>query len=211
MARYTMTLEEIINLGINIFDFNYELFSEEYKSTFEKLFIDYFYVEEIAHETVGLFKHRLKTKLNLILPYYNKLYLSQNLEQRILDNYDVTEKFDRNISGTSTKELKGNNHVSSNGVSKNLYKDAPKTRIDINNFDVVTNLSKDENTMTSTINNVDTENANNSNVESWTRTMQGNIGVQTDADAIIKYEQSLRNITLEIFEKELTGLFMGVF
>ena len=40
--------------------------------------------------------------------------------------------------------------------------------------------------------------------------MTGNIGVQTDADAIIKYEQSLKNIDDMVFE-ELEILFMGVF
>ena len=40
--------------------------------------------------------------------------------------------------------------------------------------------------------------------------MEGNIGVQTDADAIIKYWQSLRQIEIEIF-KQCDDLFMGVY
>ena len=48
------------------------------------------------------------------------------------------------------------------------------------------------------------------NNERWTRKMQGNIGVQTDADAIIKYESSLKNVDLLVFN-ELEKLFMQIF
>lgn len=247
MAHYTLTLQQILQGGINLFDFEYPMFKEEFKPTFEKLFIDYFYLEEIAHETVGQFKHRLKTRLNVIMPYYNKLYESQELEQRILDNYDVTEEIKRVISGDMSKEFNGtstsntsNTSTSSgtntqteekhfNDLNKKWYKDAPKTRIDINNFDVVTNLTKEENNndlngstqitgntsttndVTENLQNINTETSRSGNTENYTRTMKGNIGVQTDADAIIKYWQSLRNVTLEIFECELSNLFMGVY
>lgn len=207
MANYTMTLQEIMEMGIEIFDFNYPFYKDDMKPIFEQLFIDYFITEEIAHETVTLFKHRLKTKLNLILPYYNKLYMTQDLEQRILDNYDVTEEITRIINGDVIREIKGNN-INKN-VNKNLYKDAPKTKIDIDKFDVVTNLSKDEGENTSTNNT--TEKGNTSNIEKYTRHTTGNIGVQTDADAIVKYWESIRNITMEIFDNELSTLFMGIF
>lgn len=207
MAHYTMTIKQILKMGIPIFDFDYPIFSENYKKTFEQLFLDHFLLEEIAHETVGQFKHRLKTKLNLVMPYYNKIYQSQELEQRILDNYDVTEVINRVVTGDTIRNLDGT--TSNNSINKNLYKDAPKTKIDINKFDVVTNLSKDEHEGSST--NKTTENSNSNNIENFTRTMKGNIGVQTDADAIVKYWTSLRNVTLEIFENEMTELFMGVF
>lgn len=207
MNKYTLTLQQIINSNINIFDFEYNLFNNNYKPVFEQLFIDYFFMEEIAHETVGLFKHRLKNKLDLILPYYNKIYMSQELEQRILDNYDVTETITREVNGDSESVNKGD--ITRKGDNKQLYKDTPKTKIDIDKFDIVTNITKniaDE----KTINN-DVSIHKSNNIENYVRTMTGNIGVQTDADAIMKYWQSLRNVTLEIFENELSELFMGIF
>lgn len=207
MNKYTLTLQQIINSNINIFDFEYNLFNNNYKPVFEQLFINYFFMEEIAHETVGLFKHRLKNKLDLILPYYNKLYMSQELEQRILDNYDVTETITREVNGDSESVNKGD--TTRKGDNKQLYKDTPKTKIDIDKFDIVTNITKniaDE----KTINN-DVSIHKSNNIENYVRTMTGNIGVQTDADAIMKYWQSLRNVTLEIFENELSELFMGIF
>lgn len=189
-----VTLKTIIENDINIFDFYYPIFREEYRETLQQNFIDYFYTDVIALETVALFKHRLKIKLKLLMPYYNNIFKTQEMEQRILDNYDVTEVYNRSVVGDTSNTVTTTN--------KNLYKDAPKTKIDINNFDVVTNLSKDEGNTSA--------NGFTSNTEKWERRMTGNIGVQTDADAIIKYWSSLRKVELELFE-ELECLFMGVY
>lgn len=195
MIIKTLTLGEIVENDVNIFDFNYPFYKEELRSTFQDYFIKYFYFEEIAHETVARFKHNLEIKLNLVMPYYNELYMSQDLEQRILDNYDVTEEFER----TTNDNISGNG----NSINKTLYKTAPKTKIDIDKIDIVDSINKDENN--------NTFNNNNTGSEKWKRTMKGNIGVQTDADAIMKYWQSLRKVTQELFENELSELFMGVY
>lgn len=191
---YTITIEEMINNDVEIFDFDYPIFREEYRKTFEQHFIDNFFNDEIGVETVSLFKHRLKVKLNLIMPYYNKIFMTQEMEQRILDNYDVTETYNRSVVSDTVNSI--------TTTSKNLYKDAPKTKIDIDKFDTVTNLTKNEGNTSA-----DGYSTNN---ERWERRMTGNIGVQTDADAIVKYWTSLRKVEEEIFN-ELECLFMGVF
>lgn len=191
---YTVTIKEMLENDVNVFDFDYPIFREDYRNTFEENFINYFFDDEIAHETIALFKHRLKVKLRLIMPYYNKIFETQEMEQRILDNYDVTEIYNRSLTSDTVNNIKSTN--------KNLYKDAPKTKIDIDKFDTVTNLTKNEGTTAT--------DEFTSNTEKWVRTMKGNIGVQTDADAIIKYWKSIRNVEQEIFE-ELECLFMGVY
>lgn len=189
-----VTIQKMLENNVDIFDFDYPIFREEYRKTFEQNFLDYFLTDVIGLETVSLFKHRLMIKLRLIMPYYNKIFETQEMEQRILDNYDVKEVYNRQVVGDTTHTVTTTN--------KNLYKDAPKTRIDIDKFDVVTNLTKDEGNSSA--------NGYSSNTEKWERTMQGNIGVQTDADAIVKYWSSLRKVEQEIFD-ELECLFMGVY
>lgn len=189
-----VTIQKMIENNVDIFDFEYPIFKEEYRKTFEQNFLDYFLTDVIGLETVSLFKHRLMVKLRLMMPYYNKIFETQEMEQRILDNYDVKEVYNRQVVGDTTNTV-----ITTN---KNLYKDAPKTKIDIDKFDVVTNLSKDEGNSSA--------NGFSSNTEKWERTMQGNIGVQTDADAIVKYWTSLRKVEQEIFD-ELECLFMGVY
>ena len=83
MANYTIELRTILENNVNIFDFNYPIFDESYRAKFEENFINHFYYREIGFETISRFKHHLKTELNILMPYYNKLYTSQGLEQRI--------------------------------------------------------------------------------------------------------------------------------
>ena len=194
MERTTITLGEIIENNVNIFDFDYPFYSEEYRPTFERHFIEHFYFDEIGQETIAKFKQRLKIKFNLIMPYWNKIFLADELEQRILDNYDVTETYTREVANNST--------ATNESTNKNLQSDTPVTKTDLEQVDYFSNIVKD-------IRN-NTNNINNNSIENWERRMQGNIGVQTDADAIMKYWQSLRQIENEIFE-QCSNLFMEVY
>ena len=211
MEQYTITLGEIIENNVNIFDFEYPLFNEEYKPTFEKHFIDYFYFDEIGFETVAKFKKRLNIKFNLIMPYYNKIFLADNLEQRILDNYDVTETYERNVNNKIISTNSNNLNSTNESTNKNLFSEnAIDKKEDFNNIDYFSNITKDIGTGESTSSATGENNTNEENTESWTRKMTGNIGVQTDANSIIQYWQSLRKIELEIFQ-ECEDLFMGVY
>lgn len=194
MELKTLTLGEIIENDIDIFDFDYPFYNEAYKPTFQQHFIEHFYFDEIGQETVARFKMRLKIKMNLIMPYWNKIFNADTLEQRILDNYDVTETYER--------EVENNTNTTSDNTNNNLTSDTPVTRIDFEKVDYFSSIIKDFNNSQSKI--------NGDSIEKWVRKMQGNIGVQTDADAILKYWQSLRQIEKEIFN-ECDDLFMGVY
>lgn len=195
MNKYTITLGEIVENNVEIFDFDYPFYNEERRNQFEQHFIEHFYFDEIGQETVARFKQRLKIKLNLIMPYWNKIFLADELEQRILDNYDVTETYSRSVEN--------NTSVNSNSTNKNLASDTPVTRTDLNsNNDYYSSIIKDIGEGSSQ--------AEGESIENWSRRMTGNIGVQTDADAIIKYWRSLRQIELEIFN-QCSDLFMEVY
>lgn len=192
MAIYTMELRELME-NTNLFDFDYPIYDENYRSAFEGKFINYFYFREIGVETVARFKHNLRTKLNIIMPHYNKLYKSQ-LHDLALKNYDVTETYERkaNANRTNVDEI----------INKQLYSDTGRKRVDIDDVDYISNISKNFNNGTSNV-------SDDSN-ESWERKMSGNIGVQTQTDLIRIYENNLKNVDLMIFE-ECDDLFMGVF
>ena len=195
MNKYTITLGEIVENNVDIFDFDYPFYNEERRNQFEQHFIEHFYFDEIGQETVARFKQRLKIKLNLIMPYWNKIFLADDLEQRILDNYDVTETYSRSVEN--------NTSVNSNSTNKNLASDTPVTRTDLNsNNDYYSSIIKDIGEGSSQ--------AEGESTENWTRRMTGNIGVQTDADAIVKYWRSLRQIEIEIFN-QCSDLFMEVY
>jgi len=195
LNKYTITLGEIVENNVDIFDFDYPFYNEERRKQFEENFIEHFYFDEIGQETVARFKQRLKIKLNLIMPYWNKIFLADELEQRILDNYDVTETYSRTVENSAS--------ATSNNTNKNLASDTPVTRTDLNsNNDFYSSIIKDIGEGSSQ--------AEGESSENWTRRMTGNIGVQTDADAIIKYWKSLRQIEIEIFN-QCSDLFMEVY
>lgn len=76
----------------NVFNFDFPIFDENYRAVLEKKILKHYYVREICVETVGLWKLFLSTRLNEIMPYYNKLYLSETLEFNPL--YDVNLTID---------------------------------------------------------------------------------------------------------------------
>lgn len=63
-----------------VFDFDYPIFDENYRRVLERKILKHYYTREIGLETVGLWKLFLDRKLNEIMPYYNKLYLSELIE-----------------------------------------------------------------------------------------------------------------------------------
>lgn len=94
-------IDEIISAARpQIFNFNYPIFDNSYKSVLETKILKHFYLREIAHETVGIWKLRLNTKLNEIMPYYNQLYESELIEFNPMWDVDVTTDHDKDNAGT---------------------------------------------------------------------------------------------------------------
>ena len=83
-----------------IFDFDFPIFDENYRNVLENKILKHFYTREIGVETVGLWKLRLDTKMNEIMPYYNQLYNSALLEFNPLYDVDLTTDHQKVDNGT---------------------------------------------------------------------------------------------------------------
>ena len=145
----------ITNAIPKIFTFTFPIFDENYRTVLEKKILKHFYTREIGEETVGLWKLRLDTKLNEIMPYYNKLYSSEFLEFNPLytanltrtkkTDYDSNRNENENISDTSSS----NRTTTNNGTVNNTTS---------NNGEVdTTNNSKTTGTGSGTSNNTSTD------------------------------------------------------
>ena len=200
----------MIEDNYNIFDFSYPYYTEEFKKHFEETFINHFYYDNINFETPSIFKNRLKSKLNIIMPSYVKILETLDLEQRILDNYDVVETFEKvgNAENEGLEKVKN----TSNSKAKNLstYADTGEGNTSASEFNYINNktdsVGENESNASGEITNTKIE----KNTEKWTRRMTGNIGVATDSDAIRSYWQTVRRIEEEIFI-ECNELFLGVY
>ncbi|MBO7734548.1 MAG: hypothetical protein J6S67_18430 [Methanobrevibacter sp.] len=111
---YNSIANIIANSREKIFDFNYPIFDEEYRSILETKIIKHYYLREICAETVGVWKHFLDTKMNEIMPYYNKLYESELIKFNPLYDIDLTTDHNKELNGTRNE----NGSFSENGNSE---------------------------------------------------------------------------------------------
>lgn len=89
MAKWTIELRNLVKTT-PIFNFPYPMI-EGYRSEFERKFIDHYYYDEIGMETADKFIQRLRSKLDMIMPYYVKLYESEWLRFNPFETYSITE------------------------------------------------------------------------------------------------------------------------
>ena len=147
-----------------IFDFDFPIYKESYRSVLETKILKHYYTREIGLETVGLWKLHLDRKLNEIMPYYNQLYESADFKFNPFYDVDVTidrdigrthnDNTDRDLNrnGESTSNTSGTNNTNGSGTSHtetgewNMYSDTPQgsiARIDVAQNNYLTNATHD--------------------------------------------------------------------
>lgn len=95
------SVKQIIAAAIpSVFDFDFPIFDESYRNVLETKILKHYYTREIGLETVGLWKLKLDTKLNEIMPFYNQLYKSELIEFNPLYDVDLTR--DHNLKREET-------------------------------------------------------------------------------------------------------------
>ena len=98
-----------------IFSFNFPIFDESYRNVLETKILKHYYTQEIGLETYGLWKLKLDTKLNEIMPYYNQLYESATLEFNPLYDVDYTDT----RTGGNTQKTQSTRESSGNKITEN--------------------------------------------------------------------------------------------
>ena len=216
MAKYTIELRALNNPPFfKLFDFKYDFYEESKKEQFEQKFIDYFYMREIEHATAEEFKHELRTKLNLIAPYYKQLYetelKSKNIE--FLLNKDLKETFIREVESDTESLSNFNNESNGNANVETLSttNDTPQNRIDdLDKY--ISSASKDKNTSDTSSSDNGSSISQNSNTakEETTLISKGNIGTTSSAQLLRDWRDVLINIDMMILE-ECEELFFKLF
>lgn len=132
MGKYTKTIKEIVeqygtgstlNQKIAsalpyIFDFEFPMFDETYRTVLETKIIKRYITREICEEDEGLWKLRLDTKLNEIMPYYNQYYESLTLEINPLYTHKMTTDRTSGSTDTTQSETTGTkNSASTDGAT----------------------------------------------------------------------------------------------
>ena len=166
-----------------VFNFTYPIFDETYRPVLESKILRHYYTREISEETVALWKLRLQDKLNIIMPYYNKLYESEKLMFNPLQDTNLTRNRsgDRNEEGSKSETTSTENKERGGELSTrkgDTKSSSDTTGVNTRKGD---NKSSDETTNVNTRKGVDVETATHTDDEwnLYSDTPQGGIaGIQ---------------------------------
>lgn len=210
MSSYTLELRHI-HQTFKVFNFDYDFYTDSdiIKSKFEEKFIDEYYFHEIGHETVARFQHRLRTRLNKIMPYYKQLYDTEIAAKDInfLLNKDLTETFERVVTGESSSinDLTVSDQGETNNKESNI--ENGNASLELENGSL-TNVSKTSLSNNTNSNNTSRDNTNQNEIT--TLKSQGNIGITSSAELLEKWRSVIINIDQMIIDA-CDDLFMQVY
>lgn len=118
------SVDSIIEQAIpKVFSFDFPVFDESYRNVLCTKILRHYYTREIGLETVALWKLKLETKLNEVMPFYNQLYKSELIKFNPLYDTDLHTTHVGDKQGNSDKTSAANHssetdrNESRNGIS----------------------------------------------------------------------------------------------
>lgn len=202
-----------------------------------EMIIKHYKYREIGFETVGRFIEELEYTLNKIMPYYNQLYMTTDLDYEILFNVNYTKEIDIKRDTTQTAEAgstsQGTNNVSSNDstsgdtYNKSTDSDTPQSQLTITNKNIdsidyassvqfghgsTNTTGESESNSTSNVESTSTGRTVNDDSEKSVEITKGNYGQVSYQSLIRQYRDLITNVTKQIIEdREIASLFMLIY
>jgi hypothetical protein len=169
-------IENVIKKALpKIFDFDFPIFDEDYRAVIETKIIKHYYTREISEETVGLWKLRLNTKMNEIMPYYNQLYKAWSVDFNPLYDTDITTEHTLDNESTQT----------TTGKSTDRFSDTPQGSLqNIENNTYLSNATIVDSNASGTSNSTD----------EYLEKITGKRGSMSYSKMLDEYRESLINI-----------------
>lgn len=199
----------------NIFTFTFPIFDESYRVPLETKILRHYYTREIGFETVGLWRLKLETKLNEVMPYFNQLYKSELLEfnpfydvelgttrnnehkqiENETENADATSKSETDTTQTTKDTIADTDNtaidstVTRNNTEKNAYSDTPQGQVsNVDNYSYLTNYRN--------VNNNGSDTTDETNNRTYNRKADGTLtGNITNNSSSTNEIQNNKNIT----------------
>lgn len=143
-------INELIENAIDSIFEKYPIFDESYRNVLNTKILKHYFFYEIGTETKGQFLFYLNEKMNLIMPYYNKLYLAWLHEFNPLYNVDTTTEHsgksnDNEYTESHEKATAANDTTAKETNTLSSTKELNETT-DSRNENSSTENSKDKNT-----------------------------------------------------------------
>lgn len=220
MSVFTISLAEVIeihgrdNLGLDL----YPVLDETYRERINDKIIDQYLNREIGQESVSLWRHAMRRKMDQIMPVYNKLYASETLIIDPMRTVDLrtlstdTRNSTTNVEASENANVTQESEASTGSKSRNVNSDAPQVPLSgQGNYATSAVDGRADGTSNATSTDVrdgtsttDTTNNGTDIMDSHVTGFQGN-----QADMLMQYRATILNIDMLIVE-ELEPLFMGL-
>lgn len=132
MAFVTPQLRRVLDMGYDLGLKHYPIFSESHRQELNEKIVNHFRYREIGYETVTQFIFALNRKMFEIMPFYNQLYESEELEISALTNYsydEISKKTGNDLlekTGTDTNKQTGDSTRTDTGTQTNEQTGADK-------------------------------------------------------------------------------------
>lgn len=208
-----------------IFDFEYPLSNYVNKAEFETNILNHFIKRRIGYETPVDFLIHLETKMNEIMPFYNKMFdaletYKINESEKTIHDLTSNRKVDNKSTGTGTETQNGENTISNTSSTDTTVtedrrnSELPQSEIEnvqnasyLTDYTLNNNTSNSEDTSESTgtsTNTINRQDSKNDNTDE-----KNNLHEETlkqDPKLIFEYLEKMKNIYSLIY-KDLDILF----
>lgn len=223
MADFTIELRNVVDMvgadHIGLSD--YPIFDEQYREFLNAKILDHYWYREIGLETVDMFIRQLRSKMNEIMPYYNKWYQAEDMMSNIdpLSTQDMHSKGSVNTHASSSMKQKHGEKSSnviksvSNTKARTVDSETPQTML-AGNQDYAT-AARDNHSSGDSANDVSASGSSEMNNDATSSSGSGNEshtwGYTGHAPALIDaWRSTFANIDMMVID-ELETLFMGIY
>lgn len=179
-----------------IFNFDYPLSTNVNKEDFETMILNHFIDRRIGFETYTLFHIKLETKMNEIMPYYNKIFDSFDDWNLFSDGGNITKNSTDNRSTTTQQSS------TTQGISDRRHSNMPQNNLtEIQNGQYLTDYNYDA------VSGTDASSSNGTDSNAYHEETSTDV-----SNKIEVYEKFLenRNKTMTMIFDELESLFYGL-
>jgi hypothetical protein len=133
VSTFTMKLADVMSYGydIGLQAADYPIYDEAHRATLNKRIMDHYWFQEIGAETVEQFRFFLNRKMREIMPYYNQLYTSTQMQFDPLKTMEFTDTLHSAGTNTasSTDHQVANSTSETDSDSRTVQSEFPQTQL----------------------------------------------------------------------------------
>lgn len=190
------------DIGLN----NYAIWNADYRPILNGKIVDHYLNREIGMETVSMFRLAMRRKMNEIMPYFNLLYGTTQLNYDPLKTIDIETIGNTDTTQTADTTASNDTTSDSNSKSRSVASETPQTML-AGDQDYATSASDVNGDTTTTAHAAEDTTSNVDTTSNATNHVSGYQGVP--AALVMQYRDSLLNIDMMIIT-QLEELFMLV-